>query len=194
MFDKEPVSKINTFQLQNKYIINTVKSGMLIIDQNRAHQRILYEQLLQDLTVKEGTSQQLLFPLEITFSKPEMAILSELIPQLQQTGFMFDTIKESILTITGIPVSATETQIETILEQLIEDVQNEVPDSHFSQTDMLAKSLAKGLAIKSGSYLSQGEQEHLLNSLFACKDPNTAPSGLKTFTIFSVDDIQKKFN
>ena len=194
MFDKERVSKVNTFQLQNKFIVNTVKSGMLIIDQHRAHQRILYEQLLQDLTVKEATSQQLLFPLEITFSKPEMAILGDIMPQLQQTGFMFDTIKEGPLTITGIPISATEAQIETILEQLIEDVQNNVPDSHFSQTDMLAKSLARGLAIKTGSYLSESEQEHLLNSLFACKDPNTTPTGLKTFAIFSVDDIQKKFN
>ena len=193
LFDEEAVSKVTTFQLQNKYIINTVKSGMLIIDQHRAHQRILYEQLLQDLTVKEATSQQLLFPLQLEFSSAEIAILQEIRPQLERTGFMFDSLQDTTAAITGIPISAKEEQISVLLEMLIQDVQNEVPDSHFSQTDMLAKSIAKGLAIKAGNYLSQPEQEHLLNSLFACKDPNTTPTGLKTFTIFSVDDIQKKF-
>ena len=194
MFQAEQSSIVSTFQLHNKYIINTIKSGMLIIDQNKAHQRILYEQFLQDLTVKEATSQQLLFPLELEYSSSEISILKELETQLVQTGFAFSNIDSDGIAITGIPVSASEANVAHILEMLINDVQNEVPDSHFSQTDMLAKSLAKELAIKNGQSLTPQEQEHLLNSLFACKEPNVTPSGTKTFITLSANDIDNKFN
>jgi len=166
---------------------------MLLIDQHRAHQRVLYEDFLKQITVKEGVSQQLLFPLVLNFSKGELAILTELRDQLEHTGFVFSKIQDGALEITGVPSTAKEGDVSSILEQVISDVQNEVPDSNFSQTDMLAKSLAKSLAIKTGQVLTLVEQEHLVNSLFACKEPNSTPTNRPTFITLSLDELDRKF-
>jgi DNA mismatch repair protein MutL len=195
MFDETPPETTQkTFQLGNKYIVNTIKSGMLLIDQNRAHQRILYEQFLQEITVKEGVSQQLLFPLSLEFSALEIGILKGLKEQLEHTGFMFSKMEDETVALSGVPINVEGEKVSAIFEQLIADVQNEVPDSHFSQSDMLAKSLAKSLAIKNGQSLTQQEQEHLMNSLFACKEPSVSPSNKPTFITMKVDDIDRKFN
>ncbi|WP_425077049.1 DNA mismatch repair endonuclease MutL [Psychroserpens sp. S379A] len=182
-----------TYQLHNKYIISTIKSGMLIVDQHRAHQRILYEGLLKHTTVKEAVSQQLLFPLQLQFSSSEMELLKQLKEDLEHTGFVFSKFETSSIEITGVPVNVPESEVSIILEQLISDVEQEVPDSNFSATDLLAKSLSKSLAIKSGQSLTSIEQEHLVNSLFACKAPSVSPSNRTTFITMSVDDFDKKF-
>ncbi len=182
-----------TYQLHRKYILSNIKSGMLVIDQNRAHQRILYEEFLKQITVQEGVSQQLLFPLTLNFSVDEIKILTELKEQLEHTGFVFSKLEGETLEITGVPTTATESEVSIILEQLISDVENEVPDSSFSQTDMLAKSLAKSLSIKTGQSLTKMEQEHLVNSLFACKEPMVTPDNKLTFVTTTVDELDKKF-
>ncbi len=182
-----------TYQLHNKYIVNTIKSGMLLINQHRAHQRILYEDFLKNMTIKEGVSQQLLFPLELHFSNQDMVIIKQLKDDLQHTGFVFSNVKEESIEITGVPVSVPESEVSIILEQLISDVENEVPDSNFSATDLLAKSMAKSLAIKTGQSLKKDEQEHLVNKLFACKEPNVSPTNRVTFITMSVDELDKKF-
>jgi DNA mismatch repair protein MutL len=163
-----------TYQLHNKYIVSTIKSGMLVIDQHRAHQRILYEDFLNNLTIKEGMSQQLLFPLQLHFSKQEIEIINQLKDDLEHTGFVFSNVSNESVEIIGVPVTVPESEVSIILEQLIGDVENEVPDSNFSATDLLAKSMAKSLAIKRGQSLQKDEQEHLVNKLFACKEPNVS--------------------
>ncbi len=193
MFNDEAKDAQKTFQLKNKYIINTIKSGMLVIDQHRAHQRILYEEFLQQITIKEGISQQLLFPIGLQFDKEEIRVLETLKPQLEQTGFMFSKFEEDVIELQGVPTSVTNSQASFVLEQLIHDAQHELPDSHFSQTDMLAKSLAKSLAIRTGQQLTKEEQEHLVNKLFACKEPTTTPTNKPTFITMNVDDLDKKF-
>jgi len=182
-----------TYQLHNKYIVSTIKSGMLVIDQYRAHQRVLYEDFLQHLTVKEAVSQQLLFPLELHFSTQEVLVINQLKEDLEHTGFVFSDVKEESVEITGVPVGVPESEVSIILEQLISDVENEVPDSNFSATDLLAKSMAKSLAIKTGQSLQKDEQEHLVNKLFACKEPNVSPTNRTTFIIMSVDELDKRF-
>ncbi|WP_040279067.1 DNA mismatch repair endonuclease MutL [Psychroserpens damuponensis] len=191
--DKQIENKQTTYQLHNKYIISTIKSGMMILDQHRSHQRVLYEGLLKHLTVKESVSQQLLFPLSLEFSTSEMDILTKLKVDLEHTGFVFLSFSEEKIEITGVPVNVPESEVSIILEQLISDVEQEVPDSHFSATDLLAKSMAKSLAIKTGQSLSRFEQEHLVNSLFACKEPTVSPTNKVTFITMSVDDFDKKF-
>ena len=194
MFDEEATEKsTNTFQLHNKYIVSTIKSGMLVINQHRAHQRVLYEDFLQYITVKEAVSQQLLFPLHLEFSNSEVLILKSLKEQLEHTGFVFSKLEDSVVELSGVPVSVSEANLSLVLEQLINDVENEVPDSNFSQTDLLAKSLAKSLAIKTGQRLTILEQEHLLNRLFACKEPSISPTNRLTFVTMNVDDWDKKF-
>lgn len=183
----------STYQFQNKYIISTIKSGMLMIDQHRAHQRILYEGLLKNMTVKEAVSQQLLFPLQLHFTGSELTILKQLKDDLEATGFVFSAIDENLVEITGLPINVPDSEVSMILEQLISDVEQEVPDSHFSATDLLAKSMAKSLAIKTGQSLSNLEQEHLVNSLFACKEPSVSPSNRATFITMTIDEVDRKF-
>ncbi|RKE92310.1 DNA mismatch repair endonuclease MutL [Ichthyenterobacterium magnum] len=191
--DKHVEDTHSTYQFQNKYIVSTIKSGMLMIDQHRAHQRVLYEGLLKNMTLKETISQQLLFPLKLQFSSNEMPIISQLKEDLEHTGFVFSGFNDETLEITGVPVNVQESEVSIILEQLISDVQQEVPDSNFSATDLLAKSMAKSLAIKTGQSLTRLEQEHLVNSLFACKEPSISPTNRATFITMSVDDIDKQF-
>ena len=191
--ENEVETKQSTYQLNNKFIISTIKSGMLVIDQHRAHQRVLYEDYLRHITIKEGVSQQLLFPLELHFSMQEIALINQLKDDLESTGFVFQSIKNETVEITGVPVNVPESEVSIILEQLISDVENEVPDSNFSATDLLAKSMAKSLAIKTGQSLTNTEQEHLVNRLFACKEPNVSPTNRTTFITMSVDELEKKF-
>ncbi|WP_053992251.1 DNA mismatch repair endonuclease MutL [Mangrovimonas sp. TPBH4] len=191
--DNEVGATQNTYQVHNKYIVSTIKSGMLVIDQHRAHQRILYENLLKSMTVKEAVSQQLLFPLELHFSSNEIPILESLKEDLESTGFIFSQFGEDLVEITGVPINVPESEVSIILEQLISDVEQEVPDSSFSATDLLAKSIAKSLAIKTGQSLTKLEQEHMVNSLFACKEPSVSPTNRPTFITMSVDDLDKKF-
>ena len=192
--DEKQIEHVNTtYQLHNKYIVSTIKSGMLVMDQHRAHQRILYEELLNNMTIKEAVSQQLLFPIQLHFSAQEITIVKQLKADLENTGFVFSNFNDESLEITGVPVSVPESEVSIILEQLISDVENEVPDSNFSATDLLAKSMAKSLAIKTGQSLQKEEQEHLVNKLFACKEPNISPTNRSTFITLSVDELDKKF-
>ncbi|MFB9057110.1 DNA mismatch repair endonuclease MutL [Mariniflexile ostreae] len=192
--DENEMDKVQTtHQIHSKYIVSAIKSGMLVMDQHRAHQRILYEEFLQNMTIKEGASQQLLFPLQLHFTPQELVLIEQLKTDLQRTGFVFSNISEASVEIIGVPVSVPESEVSIILEQLISDVENEVPDSHFSATDLLAKSMAKSLAIKTGQTLKKDEQEHLVNRLFACKEPNVSPTNRKTFITMSVDELDKKF-
>jgi len=189
----EEESEKTTFQLHNKYIISLIKSGMLVIHQNLAHQRVLYEEILKNITLQEAVSQQLLFPLKLQFSKPDIEIVKSIQEQLEHTGFVFSTLKDDILEISGIPVAVLESDIKNVLEQLLADIKGEVPDAGFSQNDLLAKSLAKSLAVKVGISLNKEEQEHLIHQLFACKEPAVSPNNKPVLITLDVEGIDKKF-
>ena len=182
-----------TFQLQNKYIISPIKSGMMVIHQHLAHQRILYEELLKNITVHQAVSQQLLFPLALTFSIPEIQALQKIQEQLEHTGFVFGAFGEDTLSITGIPVALLEGQVSVVLEQLIKDIMDEVPDAGFSQNDLLVRSMAKSMAIKTGVSLNSKEREHLVNQLFMCKEPSVSPSNQAVIITLDANDLDKKF-
>jgi DNA mismatch repair protein MutL len=166
---------------------------MIIMDQQRAHQRILYEQFLTNITVHLASSQQLLFPLHLYFSKDEMQLISELKPSLTNTGFVFEETNDDSVVISGLPVNVSESEASMVLEQLLSDLHDGIPESSFSQNDTIAKSLAQSLAVKTGTYLTEKEQESLVNGLFACKDPNVSPFQKPTFITISVEDLDKKF-
>ncbi len=195
LFDeKEEEQTINrTYQIHKKYIVSPIKSGMVIMDQGRAHQRILYEQFLTNMTVQQASSQQLLFPLQMYFSNNELKLIAELKPSLENTGFVFEAFDTDSIHISGIPVNTTESEISMVLEQLLSDLQDGIPDSSFSQNDTIAKSMAKSLAVKTGTYLTEKEQENLVNNLFACKEPNVSPFQKPTFITMRVEDIDKRF-
>ncbi|WP_223034044.1 DNA mismatch repair endonuclease MutL [Hanstruepera marina] len=186
-------SKHTTYQLHKKYIISPIKSGMLIIDQNRAHQRVLYEEFLKHITIKESVSQQLLFPVQVFFSPEEINCIEQVKQDLEHTGFVFTHFKDDHIEISGIPVNVPAQEVSIILERLISDIQNEVPDTNFSATDLLAKSMSKSLAIKAGQQLTRTEQEHLVNSLFGCKEPNMSPTNKPTFITMDMNELENKF-
>ena len=167
---------------------------MLVIDQNRAHERILYEEFLRKTTVNEAVSQQLLFPLELKFSKSDNTILKDLQQALETTGFMFSSFTDENIELTGVPVGVKESEVHIVFEQLIHDIEHEVPDVNFSVSDLLSKSLAKSLAIKNGKKLEREEQEHIINTLFSCKEPSISPANKTVFTTLKVEELDKKFN
>ncbi len=190
----ESTSNSKTYQVHKKYIVSSIKSGIVYINQHLAHQRILYEEFLENITVKEAMSQQLLFPLEISFNKSDIVLIKEIKEDLESVGFLFDKILDDTIVIKGIPVTITESQITIIIEQLLEDIKNDIPDASFSQLDVMAKSLAKSLAIKTGTRLDLKEQEEIVNKLFMCKQPDLSPFGKTTFITIDIDEIDKKFN
>ncbi len=189
--DRKSANK--TYQIHKKYIVSPIKSGMVIIDQQRAHQRILYEEFLASMTVHQASSQQLLFPLELYYSPAEMELVSELLPSLANTGFVFENPQSDKLMISGVPVNVSESEVSIVLEHLISDLQDGIPGNSWSQNDVIAKSMARSLAVKTGIYLGEREQENLVNSLFACKEADVSPFGKPTFVTMSVEDIDKKF-
>ena len=195
LFNNDDVEQTvhKTYQIHKKYIVNPIKSGMIIVDQQRAHQRILYEQFLTCITVHFASSQQLLFPLHLYFSNDEMQLISELQPSLTNTGFVFEETNEDSVVISGLPVNISESEVSIVFEQLLSDLQNGIPESSFSQNDTIAKSMARSLAVKTGAYLTEKEQENLVNGLFACKDPNVSPFQKPTFITMRVEDLDKKF-
>jgi len=195
LFENQQEIKIQkTFQIQRKYLLSSIKSGIVLINQSLAHQRILYEDFLESITVKEANSQQLLFPVKISFSSQEIEMIYTMKTELENAGFSFDEFTKDSVTIKGIPVSVTESKITIILEELLNDMNLEVPDASFSHFDVMAKSFAKTLSIKTGTQLSEREQESLVNNLFSCKEPTISPFGKSTFKTLTLNEIDNLFN
>ncbi len=182
-----------TFQLRRKYIVTSIKSGIVVIDQSRAHQRVLYEKFLRNSTIKQAVSQQLLFPLSLSFSKADVAILKEIKDSLKGVGFDFSTLDEDGVQITGVPILVPESEVSMVLDQLISDCQQEVAGESFSQTDILSKTLAKSLSVKTGEVMENESQLALVNDLFACKEPMVSPFNKPVYITITENDIDKKF-
>ena len=194
LFENQQDKTQKTFQIQRKYIISLIKSGVVLIHQSLAHQRILYESFLESITVKEANSQQLLFPVKISFSTNEIEMIYTIKQELENAGFSFDEFTKDSVTIKGIPTSVTESKISIILEDLLSDINLEVPDTSYSHFDVMAKSFAKTLSIKTGTFLSEKEQENLVNDLFSCKEPSISPTGKSTFKTLTLQEIDNLFN
>ncbi|MFT4830822.1 MAG: DNA mismatch repair protein MutL [Psychroserpens sp.] len=182
-----------TFQLRRKYIVTTIISGMIVIDQSRAHQRVLYEKFLKNITIKEAVSQQLLFPLSLSFSSSDMVIIEEIKESLATIGFGFGKKDKEVLEITGVPLLVAESEVGMVLDQLIADCQQDVSGDGFSQTDILSKTLCKTLAVKTGEVLDRNSQLALVNDLFACKESMVSPFNKTIYITITENDIDKKF-
>ena len=187
-------STSNVFQLKNKYLVNKIKSGLVIINQNRAHQRILYENFLKYITVQGNDSQKLMYPVEIQLSIKEIAIIEDFKTQVNNSGFLFDTVNNDTLSFSSLPSSIEKNDLESIVRSLLDNITNEIPDNNFSQTDMISKSLAKSMAIKNGQNLNANEMDFIVNGLFACKEPNISPFNKRTYITLTKEDLDNKFN
>jgi len=185
-------SDIKTQQLQNKYIVSTIKSGLVFIHQSRAHQRILYEGFLDKMNSGEVHSQQLLFPLQLHFEKSDILIIKELVEDLMACGFTFETIKEEYLIVNGLPPQLEETQVSGLFEEILESKQENYGKESFNYTEYLARLLAKNAAIKVGQILHEKAQEELVDNLFNCKEPGMSPDGKPCFTTLTLEEIDKR--
>jgi DNA mismatch repair protein MutL len=195
IFDNDEIKNSNnTFQILNKYILCKIKSGLMVVDQNRAHQRVLYEGFLKQFTLEKPTSQNLLFPLSLNLTSDELKIIKDIEIQLKQTGFSISEYNKDGLFLNSIPVGVKESNVHSIFEELISDIKSEVPNINFSYSDLMAKLIAKSLATQNGKKLTTVEQEFIVNSLFACKEPNLTPSNKKVFITIEISDLDSKFN
>lgn len=190
--DTHQASK-RTYQIHKKYIISPIKSGMMILNQQRAHQRVLFEQFLENITLHKAPSQQLLFPLQLYFSNHEMRMIEELRHDLEHMGFMFEQMNSDNVLISGLPVTIIESEVAKLIEILLIDLQDDFTDKTYNQADQIAKSMARSLSIKTGTALNEEEQENLVNSLFGCKEPNISPFNKPTFITLDVTELDKKF-
>src|SRR5690606_4785351 len=143
----QPTNHQQSYQFQKKYIISPIKSGMIIIDHRRAHQRILYEHYMRSFTVKQNASQQLLFTLSLYYGVYEMELLKNLQDELIQMGFVFDEISNEKIVILGITVSITEREVSIVLEDLLNDLQDDTPTNVDVLHDRIAKSMAQSLEV-----------------------------------------------
>ena len=181
-----------TVQIQNKYVVTTIKRGLIVVHQNLAHQRIIYERLLRTSTLEQAASQQKLFSLEIELSSIQSLYAAEIQSALKSIGFDFE-IQENIMSLSAVPLGLSESQAEAVILAVIDESLNDRPDDGFGLMDTIARSLATKMAIKSGHKLSLIEQRNLINELFACKEPDRSPSQRRTFITLDAQDLEQKF-
>lgn len=193
--DEKPITI--SFQLYNKYIVTHTKTGLIILDQQAAHERILYEHFIEKLHKQQQISQQQLFPQTFELSKGDALLLKELNNDLNALGFDINEFGNNTFIIHGIPPDATNTNVVDLLEKLIDDYkQSKGAESELAtlRIEAIAKTMAKNICIKSGQSLTQEEMHHLIDSLFGCATPYTTPSGKPTITTISIEQLEKKFN
>ncbi|MDG2147414.1 MAG: DNA mismatch repair endonuclease MutL [Flavobacteriaceae bacterium] len=180
------------FQLFKKYIITSLRSGLLIINQQRAHQRILYEKFLKSLTSEKMVTQELIFPIKIKLSKKELVLFDEYHKNLKAIGFKIK-LSGSNLKIKSAPSIFNHDNLEDIILNLFSMIDDGNFDS-FSKSDFLSKALSNVASIKSGRILSVKEQQILVDDLFACKEFLTSPFNHQIFVTLSKEELDEKLN
>ena len=179
------------FQILNKFIISTNKSSLIIINQNLAHQRILYESFLKSIFDNTINSQKLIFPIELKLSKKQLLLYDKINDDFNSIGFDI-SIKKDLMIVKSVPYGIEKSDVEEVVENMLSEDFNISND--LSISDFFAKRLSKITSIKSGQKLNLDEQEYIVNHLFSCKEPNLSPDNKQIFITLSKNDIEKKFN
>ena len=188
--DNKLSSKI--FQIFNKYIVSTSTSSLIIINQNLAHQRILYEDFLKSIFESSSESQKLVFPIEITLTKSQLILFKKITTEFDSLGFVYD-LSNTLLSISSVPTQLINNSIEEIIEDILDDENIFDKSKNFSYSDFFAKKLSKSSSIKTGQSLNSNEQEFLVNQLFSCKEPNLSPDNKQIFITLNKNDIENRF-
>ncbi|MBW8334417.1 MAG: DNA mismatch repair endonuclease MutL [Prolixibacteraceae bacterium] len=181
----------SSVQFKNKYILTPVKSGLMVIDQKRAHERILYERLMQVIENHEVASQQQLFPETFELNASDATLLTSILPELRALGFDVRDFGKNSFIINGTPgVLHTSSPVE-IIESLLEEFKNSPVNLQEKARETVAMSLAQASSIQYGQALKPAEISELIDNLFACKTPNFSPKGKKILSIMPLDDFEK---
>jgi len=191
--DEEAFDRNLVFQLQNKFIVTSIKSGLMLIDQQRAHERILFEEFLASLNSEKGLSQQQLFPETIRFSAGDAEIVREIIKDLKILGFDIDEFGDNTFIINGTPANISKISGAELLENIIENFKKSLSGANIDKRINLARSTAINMAACYIKRLQQDEINSLINRLFACKVPDTSPDGKPIVRIITLDELEDRF-
>jgi len=180
------------WQLQNKYVLSQIKSGLVIIDQHAAHERITYEHVKTRFQDKEAPSQQLLFPHTMELSAEDFALLMEILPFLQNIGFVIKGFGERTIVIEGIPAGMRIRKEEKILPDILDEYKLKA-GTEVDMQERVAKSVACRASIMSGDKLTLEEMNSLVDQLFACQTPYFCPHGRPTMITISMEELDDRF-
>ncbi len=180
-------------QLHQQYILRPVKTGLMVIHQQTAHQRILYEKFLRQISFNTGESQQSLFPQTIEMNGADFALVLEMESEITALGFRFEIFGKNTLLINGVPAGIGVGREKQVFEELIEQLKSNQAILALPVKENLARALAKRAAIKSGDKLSLEEMRHLVANLFGCQAPGHSPDGDTTYFIFDLGKIGMYF-
>src|SRR3984885_15223497 len=186
-------SERQLFQVHNRFILSQIKSGFMVINQQAAHERILYERFLLQLQNHSGVSQQSLFPQSVTLNSGDFELLKELLPDIRALGFDIREFGKNTVVVEGVPADLGNTAEGEILEQLIEGYKNNQAVLKLDKRDSLARSLARNAATKAGTKMSLEEMNLLIDQLFACQMPNVALNGKLVITTFTIEELLERF-
>lgn len=179
------------FQIKNKYIICPVKSGLMIIDQKRAHERILYERFLDNLESNRNISQTELYPVNLELNPADIFVLKEIENEIRLLGFNF-RITDNVVLVTGRPSGIGSSDPAIMLEILLEEYKKTQSDPSTGAIEKIASAMAGASAIPYGKVLLKSEMEDLFDTLFSCKSPNYSPKGKPVINILTLEEIDKR--
>ncbi len=190
----EKISDKQLVQLHQRFILSTIKSGFMLIDQQAAHERILYERFLSQLENHQGVCQQSLFPQTVSLNAADFELVKDLMPDIQALGFQIREFGKHTFVVEGVPadISTNASEVE-LLEHLIEGFKNNQSGLKLDKRDNLARTLARNTAIKAGVNLSAEEMNALIDELFACQMPQVSLSGKPIIITFSLEELLQKF-
>ncbi len=188
---EETQSGAQYLQVNQSYIVTTVKSGLLVIDQQLAHSRVLFEKYLKELENHSGVSQQELFPQALSLNVNDASLLKEMLPELENLGFALEQANPTTFMINGTPTDAAGCDAVALLEKILDNYKINRTDLQLDRKLDLAKTLAAQLSIKPQTRLSEMEMQNLVDQLFACNVAEVAPNGKKIFVILNMEEFFK---
>jgi len=189
-----PAKETQPYQVHQCYIITHIKSGLIIVDQNRAHERILYENYQQALSKKGIVSQQQLFPQTVELSVADYELVQDIMPEIRTLGFEIEDFGKNTLVVRGIPADVKTSGEQVVIESLLEQYKHFQSTLKLDKEDQVAISLARYAAIKSGESLSTDEMTGLIDQLFACQEPYQSPDGKLTLINLTLEDLKEQFD
>lgn len=192
-FDKINDSQRKLFQIKNKYIVCPVKSGLMLIDQKRAHERVLYERFMECLSNNHSVSQSDMFPVTVELNPSDYFIIREIEGDLELLGFTIQHSEKNTITINGRPSGSDSSDPREMLEILIEEYKSTQADPSAGAKEKVAAAMAGASAITYGKALTQSEMGDLFDTLFACKSPNYSPKGKPVVSIITIEEIDRRF-
>lgn len=180
-------------QLHGEYIASNIKSGLMLVHQQRAHERVLYEHFLQRLKDADGSSQRLIFPQTVTLSPADSELMEEVAPSLKNMGFQLKKVHPKKWEFEGCPANFNNENLQQMMESVLEDYKAQMMDAGMDRYSNLAKAMARKIAIKAGKTLKQEEMKSLIDSLFVCQMPEYSIDGKAVIQIVKTEELKEKF-